>query len=326
MGRNSKILLAGALGALAIILIGVFALNSQPPMSAGEPVSTALSAPPVRDEAGRTRSSSDAVAKAGASSRAPVQVRKSPATADLSIEQLIARADTGDVVAACHASRQLSDCALLKQFPADVLAKRLSESEASAASASDANSANHWATMQLGMLESLKRCSKVRPEALTRLAPLLRQSALGGNRVAMLKYSSGEFLGLTPGLEATRHPDFSIWRKEAVPMAMASLRAGSLEAAFALMTAYRSDEGAFAGIVANDLVEAHVYELVFHLAQGEPTYSLGSLTPAENDAALARAKALHAQIFAGGLADIEAGALGPTWLDSKAPQVPDPCQ
>ncbi|MCX7041968.1 MAG: hypothetical protein NT117_04640 [Gammaproteobacteria bacterium] len=316
----------GSLAALVAALFGVFALRDGTGPATGKSIAAT---PGISAEPGSDRGSPQPT-----NGREPSAARKRdslpPMTGaeldGLPLEALVARAGKGDAKAACRASFQLSDCALFKEHSPKQLSNRLGELEASPVWGKDAKDANLWASMQLDMLESVERCKAVPPESFAQLAALLRQSALSGNRAGMLKYASGEFLGSSPGLATTRQPGFAAWRADALPMALASLRAGSLEAAFALSNAYRSDEGALDAIVPNDPVEAHVYGLLVHLAQGEGTYTLATLTPAQNDVALNRARALHREIFAGAPARKEAAVLGPSWVNSWDQGAVDPCE
>lgn len=326
MTGKQKVLMLGSLAALIAALVGVFVLPARIGPAPGGSIAAApgLSAAQALDRSG---SQSPNGQRPSAAAKRNALPSKAGAELDaLPLEALVARAAKGDAKAACRASFQLSDCALLKQYSPKDLSARLGELESSPVWGKDARDANLWANMQLDMLESVERCEALRPESFAQLAALLRQSALSGNRGAMLKYASGEFLGTTPGLKATRQPGFASWRADALPMALASLRAGSLEAAFALSIAYRSDDGALDAIVPNDPVEAHVYELLLHLAQGEATYGLATLTPAQNEVALKRARRLHREIFADALAEKEASVLGPTWLNSRDQGAVNPCQ
>lgn len=242
-----------------------------------------------------------------------------------SIEELIRRANEGDSRAGCRAARQLYDCAVLAEVPVEALSNGLSRTELALSASRDNSSANEWAHVQLAMFDASQRCKAVSPELQKSMAGILRSAALAGNRAAMLKYGSGEFLGLSPGLEATRHPEYERWKAEAQPMVLQSLRAGSLEAAFALWNAYRSDDGALEGIVPNDPVEAHVYKFLLHLAKGERPGTMVRLTRAQHDEALRRATKLHEEIFSGGLAQPEEAVLGPSWLNAGEEVVREPC-
>lgn len=326
MAGRTNVLAFGALLVLIGALVGVIALDRRVDEGVGKSEKSKRVAP-VEGSVERPDSQSLVIADQPAevilTSLSPLT---GPELEQLSVEALVARAGKGDARAACRAAFWLSDCASLKEFPPERLSIRLGEFEVDADMDKDTKNANLWAGMQVDMLESAERCKAVKEASFSHLAALLRQSALTGNRGAMLKYASGEFLGSSPGLEATRQPGFADWRAEALPMALASLRAGSLEAAFALYRAYESDEGALEGVVPDNPVEAQVYRQLFHLAQGEATYQIATLTPAQNELALKRARILHRQIFAGVLAKKEASVLGPTWQNSQDQGAVDPCQ
>ena len=326
MTAKQKVLMLGSLTALIAALVGVFALRDGTDPATGKSIAAT---PGISAERGLDRGGPQSLngrEQPAAGKRNALPPMAGAELDGLPLDALLERAGEGDAKAACRASFQLSDCALFKEYSPKHWSARLGELEASPVWGKDAKDANLWANMQLDMLESVGRCKAVPPESISQLAALLRQSALSGNRGAMLKYASGEFLGTSPGLKATLQPGFASWRADALPMALASLRAGSLEAAFVLSIAYRSDDGALDAVVADDPVEAHVYELLFHLAQGEATYSLATLTPSQNKAALDRARILHREIFADALAEKEAGVLGPTWLNSRDQGAVDPCE
>lgn len=326
MTGKQKVLMLGLLTALIAALVGVLVLPPRIDSGVGKSTATAQGHSAGTSLENPGRPSPNAQDRSGAGQISAPPTRVGAELDGLPIEALVARAGRGDAKAACRASFQLSDCALLKDYPPKDLSARLGELETSPVWGKDPKDANLWANMQLDMLETVERCKTVPPESSAQLAALLRQSALSGNRGAMLKYASGEFFGTSPGLKAMRQPEFAPWRAEALPMALASLQKGSLEAAFALSNAYRSDDGALDAIVPNDPVEAHMYELLLHLAQGEGTNSLATLTPTQNEVALNRARTLHREIFSGALAEKEASVLGPTWLNSRDQGVVDPCQ
>lgn len=189
----------------------------------------------------------------------------------------------------------------------------------------DFANADRFAHAQLGMLRAAERCKEAGSASMESMHAVLRRAALAGNRAAMLKYSSGEFLGLDPGLEATTHPGYAAWRHEAPSMAFNALKAGSLEAAFALAMAYGSDSDPLSAIIRDDPLEAAVYEMLLDLGNGDRPETRQRLTTSQEHDALRRARKLHQEIFAGRLAPVEATVLGPSWFNAADDSATDPC-
>lgn len=241
------------------------------------------------------------------------------------IEQLLRAARAGDARAGCRVSRQLQDCVFLRKVPVGDLSKGFDSVEKALERAQDPANADLFAQAQIEMLRTVDRCRSVQPETLASMHHVLRKAALAGNRAAMLKYASGEFLGVDPGLEATRHPGYAAWRREAPSMLVRALQAGSLEAAFALGVAHAADHESLSAIIPDDPWAAAVYEMLVDLAQGDRPGTRQELSAAQKETALRRATKLHRDFFAGGLAPKEEAVLGPSWFNAADQTVSDPC-
>ena len=319
-----------SLGAVCAMAVGIAYFYKTQPM---DRIPRAFSATDGGDQPGRVGQADSDEPRSGKPSEVVSMPANVPSAYTLppadvekaGIPELLAAAREGDTRAACQAARRLSDCVALREIPEEQLALAVASMEANADAASDHSAANQWGGMQLAMIDAAKACVGVEADTLALAGDIARTAAVAGNRAAMLKYSSGEFLGLSPGISATQDPRFEQWRLEALRFAMEAVRQGSVEAAFVLWQAYSSDEGALPGLVRDDVVQAHIYKFLLHLAQGEAVETNAQLTPAQWSEAMAQAKKLHQDVFGGSTPRRESSVLGPTWLNPASESDVNPC-
>lgn len=134
---------------------------------------------------------------------------------DLPVKSLVpvlkARADTGDVPAACRLAGELLRCRQQGWQVYDSGTRRLLQPELR------------------------QRCQGLGPGETDLLMPMLRQAALGGNLAAMEEYVSGFAFDLEPELAA---PYLAQYRAEAPRLAASALKAGSVRMLLDLQNAH----------------------------------------------------------------------------------------
>lgn len=158
--------------------------------------------------------------------------------------------------------------------------------------------ADRYAALQIQLIERERACKRV-PEAL-RLDSVdwLRRAALAGHLESMLRYATGQSLGIIEGLDQDEfrrfefmgHPEFDTWRRQAPSILNGMLADGRPEAAFVLLFAYSDDATPLSGLIRDDPVEAAVMRLVLKEASPMPSPSdpLRGLDARQRQAAITR--------------------------------------
>jgi hypothetical protein len=182
-------------------------------------------------------------------------------------DSLKIRADRGDSQAACRLAMELVRCQRLEESksmqwfggPPDVMLEQRGNLEA----------ADRFAEMQIRAIELLQQCQALDPALLAQAPAYLAAAARAGEPEAMLHFALGSHHGGSGG-NFMADPDFDRWRRESPAMLLRAAQAGRMDALSPLAFAYRSDRAPFAGLVPDDPVQAHAWDLVLSRLRGTP--------------------------------------------------------
>jgi hypothetical protein len=206
------------------------------------------------------------------------------------------RADAGDSLAACRLGMELLRC---QQVPDEYAGYQFQESERQEKSrreSGDIKMAERIAEGRRATIEIAAACREIPKATRDRAHRYLRQAALAGEPEAMLRYASGESLGLMGHFDRLNSPDFEDWRREAPGLLQNALAAGRPEAVHLLAEAYRPADDATTTIVGwlipNDPVQAHAYSQLQRQLSGGISPPGQQPAAGLDDAGLARAEAL----------------------------------
>lgn len=259
-----------------------------------------------------------------------------PAGAPISdvADTLQSRADAGDGHAACRLGIELLRCRHAGpyfDYAMQEVEKRVQELRAKG----DRAGAEALSARKLRTIEIHQACRGLDPALVARAHHYIRQAALAGEPEAMLRYASGESLGLLGNFSRLRSPEFEHWRREAPAMLSQALAAGRPEAVPLLSEAYRPPDEATTGIIGwlvpNDPVQAHAYALLQQRLSGGitlPGLHLPDLDAAGSTQASALAAEWQQRYFNGVAVDPEDVLYGlPALLDpmgySKHQRMPE---
>lgn len=197
------------------------------------------------------------------------------------------RADAGDSRAACRLAVELLRCRTLREMDAVTVPDRV-PADVRMAKMGHPEFADRLAEMAIRRIQLKQACEAVDPALVRRAPHYLAMAARAGEPEAMLRYATGEHHGFM-GLGFSADPEFERWRRESPAMLLGAARAGRTEAVNLMRLAYESDLTPFAGLVANDPVQAHAWAIILAgLRGGAPLAPLESM----DAAAVAEAEAL----------------------------------
>lgn len=317
---------------LAIVLLTLAVLGAaslwrtHPQETPSPPAPTSTASPAV----GEVDPSNDP--PAASSAKTPLPPAGAP-IADVA-DTLQSRADAGDGHAACRLGIELLRCRHVGpyfEYAMQEVEKRVQELR----TRGDTAGAEALVARKLRALEVHEACRGLDPTLVARAHHYIRQAALAGEPEAMLRYASGESLGLVGNFNRLRSPDFEHWRREAPALLEQALAAGRPEAVPLLSEAYRPTDEATTSIigwlVVNDPVQAHAYALLQQNLSGGialPGLRLPDLDAAGMEQAQALATEWQQRYFDGVPVDPEDVLYGlPSLLDpmgySKNQRMPD---
>ena len=225
---------------------------SGPATPTATPPATAQEVPP-----GRT-------VQAAKAARAPLPPADAPIT-DIATSLQI-RADAGDSLAACRLGMELLRCQQVPDEFADQHFQELERQEKYNRENGDTQRAERIAAGRRASLEIRAACREIPKTLRDRAHHSLRQAALAGEPDALLRYASGESLGLMGRFDRLTSPDLDAWRREAPELLQRALAAGQPEAVQLLAEAHRPGDEATTTIIGwvipNDPIQAHAYSLL----------------------------------------------------------------
>lgn len=235
----------------------------------------------------------------------------------IAVDALRQHADAGDAQAACRLGMELLRC---QHVPEDsiYLIQESERQEKYRRENGEPKMAERIAAGRRAALEIHAACREIPKTTRDRAHNYIRQAALAGEPEAMLRYASGETLGLLGHFHRLNSPEFEAWRREAPVFLRRALAAGRPEAVYLLAEAYRPTDDATTTIigwlVANDPIQAHAYALLQRQLSGGITPPGQRPINGLDDAGIARAKALADDLrqrhFAGVTVDPERVVLG----------------
>jgi hypothetical protein len=222
-----------ALPLLCLALAGVLAWHWATPSPA--PASPQPADPPAPAAA----AAPDPVAPhESATAPAPATPEATPLPLPADLAALLARADAGDVRAACQLGTRLLACAHSDWYR-DQNFEGMRRAEREALARGDVAGANDAAKFLLAGAQARQACGDVPPALRARASGLIRQAALGGEPEAIVRYATGQAL-LENHLQPhafLRSPNFDTWRSEAPTLLAALEQSGDPQAVLAMLTA-----------------------------------------------------------------------------------------
>lgn len=280
----------------------------------------------------------EAVPVAPAPSAPPPAIPALPAMtpAALVVDTLRARADAGDMRAACRIAITLLDCRNVAFF-AEAMARDASSDDAEPAAettsaeerAREARQRDAIDAYALRMLDFHASCLALPADIRAREADYLTAAAHAGIPEAMLRYVDGHHLFIASSHDFIAHPGFDAWRRDAPAMLQRLFRSGNADSVMLLWMATSADYSPLAGLIPDDPEQALAYRHLMHRLRGSD-----ERVPARgvDDATRARARALgdrwHQQYFGGrvrgpGPRDPYSSRLTPAWSsDQTVDRVP----
>lgn len=212
------------------------------------------------------------------------------------VDTLKTQADGGDSRAACRLAMELLRCQQLEQAksmqweggPPDMQLEKRGNLEM----------ADRYAEMQIRTIQLTKQCAVLDPALVAQASAYLASAARAGEPEAMLRYALGTHHGVG-GLDFLADPDFDRWRRDAPGMLLRAAQAGRMDAVHALGYAYRSDAAPYAGLVPDDPVQAHAWDLVLSRLRGTSQPAFEAPNPAVGAEASALAAQWHQRYFDG---------------------------
>lgn len=225
---------------------------------------------------------------------------KSPLPPEM--EDLRARAETGDHVAACRLASQLLLCTSAEHETSERVLEALRQFEQEAIEAGDLQEANSHARRLSDAVSLARDCAGIPDDASTLGYDYLRQSALAGNDDAVLLHASGNGMStsMREGFSILRDARFDQWRSEAPVMLQSRLENGDPAALLALLRGYNG-HSRLSWVLAPDpdrkLALTFLAELVFNQTGFYPP--LVRPSPEQRAQARELAQRWHASYFEG---------------------------
>lgn len=286
--RVRAALVTVALGAVAL---GVWMLWPAPP--SGEAARTTAPAPAEPADRG-TGSPKDTLSRPSVDTSAPLPLPGTPIAQV--ITALKPRADAGDSRAACRLAVELLRCRHLQEYSQFVSLDGV-PTDVALADKGHSDIADQFAEMQIRQIRMGEQCAAIEPALLELADGYLANAAFAGEPEAMVRYATGAHHGIAGSSAFIRDPDFERWRRESPGMLLRAVQAGRLDAVALLGAAYRSDLTPYAGLVADDPVQALAWGIVYSRLSGATQPAFESSDPDIQARASALASQWHASYF-----------------------------
>lgn len=281
-----------ALALISVMAVAALFLLLQGDFRAGHRLPPIVTAPPQR-------TSGNAPAGATADqANAALALPHFNAPLETILEPLAARADAGDVKAACRLAMELIRCENVTYY-LSIPAFRSHRQESAFESTGDLDAADRAAEAELEQLRIAQECRAV-PVRLRDKAPqYLGQAARAGVPEAMVRYADGHFWP-PDGRGIYSDPEFDRWRRDAEGLLHRAIAAGVPEAPFILLMSHQGDFHGVSSLIRDDPVKAEaLHQLMVRLHGWKERPAASSLDPQSRARAHAMAKQWHEGPFGG---------------------------